>query len=132
MQDRFKFRIFDKKLNKISNWGDNPYHNMEIVNMICSDNPEYNSDNNFSIMQCTGLKDKNGKLIFEGDIVDILPEVETTGIIKWSDDLARFVIVYENIQCDFDNYYGYELEVIGNIYENPELLESEEQCEKTY
>lgn len=80
-----------------------------------------------NLLQCTGLKDKNGKLIFEGDIVDILPEVETTGIIKWSDDLARFVIVYENIQCDFDNYYGYELEVIGNIYENPELLESEEQ-----
>ena len=78
-----------------------------------------------TICQYTGLEDKYGRRIFEGDIVeggDFNAE-DGYGVIKWDDDGARFIIDGAGIIVDFDNYYGYELEIIGNIYDNPELLE---------
>lgn len=51
-----------------------------------------------------------------GVIVNILSEIDITAKIEWSEDLARFVIIFEDIQADFDNYYSSELEVIGDIY----------------
>ena len=80
------------------------------------------------ILQCTGLKDKNGKLIYEGDVVtyDWLTPISkvwrTDGkhIVEWQDGFT----VIGNI-ADYDVKYGKSrnVEVIGNIYENPELLE---------
>ena len=78
-----------------------------------------------TIGEYTGLKDKNGKEIFEGDIVYIIPEDET-GVIEWDNERARYIVIYDNIITDFDNWYGKDLEVIGNIYDNPELLEKGE------
>ena len=78
-----------------------------------------------TIGQYTGLNDKNGKETYEGDIVYIIPEDER-GIIRWDNETARYVVVYDNIITDFDNWYGKDLEVIGNIYDNPELLEEGE------
>ena len=124
MQDRFKFRAWDKT-KEIMVYFDGIFYNKKPYTEGSSF-PQYDSCPHYhklsDLMQCTGLKDKNSKLIYEGDRVYIDCEDETA-IIKWSDDLARFTIHFEDeaVFADFDNYYSKELEVIGNIYENSEL-----------
>lgn len=91
--------------------------------------------NDVIIMQSTGLKDKNGVEIFEGDIVRY-KDLETFNDfpineilkIKYSDDFLEWVTVDKNgILDDLYNFTDTrELAIIGNIYENPELLEVEE------
>lgn len=75
-----------------------------------------------TVGQYTGIKDRNGTKIFEGDIVGISRE-EERGIIKWDEDTARFIILSDGISADFDNYWGKDLEVIGNIYDNQDLCD---------
>ena len=73
--------------------------------------------------QFTGLTDKNGKKIFEGDIVKY---GEHTMVVVWYDFLASFTLAfsvdgnYHETMSKSDVY----LEVIGNIHDNPELLEA--------
>ena len=84
-----------------------------------------------TICQCTGLKDKNGKLIWENDIMvahldDDYPEDETYIRILWhgSGFCSKEKGSEDMLQVDeFDQEH---FEVIGNIFDNPELLESEE------
>lgn len=97
----------------------------------------YEVDRN-TICQCTGVKDKNGKLIWENDIL----HNGNYFIVKWNVPCARFDIVLNNSHnipmgewepmiCDWktNDFKEYkkavDYEVIGNIVDNPELLESE-------
>lgn len=71
------------------------------------------------LMQSTGLKDKNGKSVYEGDILGNDPQGTRTGTVIFED--GRFTL--QGFHDDLDRFdFRRQLEVIGNIYENPELL----------
>ena len=78
-------------------------------------------DDNFIIEQYTGLKDKNGTKIFEGDIVNMLNITDYPMQIKWNKKWARFIF-YNLVDKTEMNLFTEQCEVIGNIYDNPELI----------
>ena len=83
-----------------------------------------------TICQCTGLKDKNGKLIWENDVVRVtINSGSTICRCAFADTVAQFQLWQKHTikrTSTVLNLGNYECEVIGNIFDNPELLESEE------
>lgn len=78
-----------------------------------------------TVGQFTGLTDKDGKKIFEGDIV-LYARDEELGQISYHESEAMFVVEFDTWLTDFDHMYGKDLEIIGNIHDNPELLKGGE------
>lgn len=80
-------------------------------------------DDDWKVMQFTGLKDKHGKEIYEGDIV-VLSHMQSapTGVVRWFQESACFVATEKPDQFAGHNLFPDTDEVIGNIYENPEFL----------
>lgn len=117
MTDRFKFRVW----GKVFNW----YWTDEEIkkNVAWLLFPDNDNINNVEIEQCTGLKDKNGTLVFEGDI---LQDGEQRIRVVFDEQRYCFMFEYQNtraykpISCI--DVLDSELEVIGNIHKNEELL----------
>lgn len=84
------------------------------------------------LMQSTGFKDKNGKEIFEGDILKVTNLSSWLEVVSFNEDKAMFVSketkrkVEETPLYDLFNTDIFEVEIIGNIYTNPELAEVEQ------
>ena len=153
MNRKIKFRVWDRALNKMItqenvkglldtvNTGDYytdytysreewypAYDILTIFDYFEDIQDRYIEDTStkrFELMQYTGLHDKNGKEIYEGDIVKIKYRDEDIGKVIY--EYNGFSIDVTNMnknygRVDFVNYF---MEVIGNIYENPELLGGE-------
>ena len=128
MQDRFKFRFWHTPSKKMLDcYGFNEHYT--FADTLDGIGTEYNpcKTSDCVLMQCTGLRGKNGKLIYEGDIVKFSSR---HGIfeIKWSDEHSAFG--YEDDETDFSELgrlyqEAAYVEIIGNIYENPELLQGD-------
>lgn len=85
---------------------------------------EYVEIDSDTLCQYTGLTDKNGKKIWENDILE-LPGEDGYFVCEWEEDTARFVMNVDGLTVDFDNYWGYQVEVMGNIFDDVDLLEVE-------
>ena len=85
-----------------------------------------------SVGQFTGLKDKNGTKIFENDIVSFKRGIgnwsektmTTNHVVSWDDTVSRFSLGTEKESIKFRSHSRYEYEVLGNIFDNPEILEA--------
>ena len=124
MKDRFKFRFWFKDTQEM-------IYSEKFKDVQTLGQWLFEDRKDVVKMQCTGLKDKNGKLIYEGDIVKIeyydFEIKHRFGIVEWEDD--GFCITYHNPKdtkvsgCSLvDIVNGDKQEVICNIYENKEIL----------
>lgn len=145
--NNLKFRVWNKKL-QIFGTVSNIDFEFEEVTFYIDDEEELETCQPFEdveIMQSTGLFDKNGVEIFEGDIVEF-PElydfydfeegvtVNVASVVKKGSYITLDNFVYEdgiteteldNHECTFDDLDFKNFEVIGNIYEDKELIENE-------
>jgi hypothetical protein len=97
------------------------FHYFEYTDGICS-GPASASIKNYPITQFTGLIDKNGKEIYEGDIIDV---AGTPVVVCWNKECASFSCrKIDETEPYSDHLYGCQnmTIIIGNIFENPELL----------
>ena len=115
-----KFRTWDK-INK-------DMFNVESINFqerrVYKDTVSYREFNDIELMQYTGLKDKNNKEIYEGDILfESFGERYYRVIFENGSFRAEFKGDFEEYSFDLIDVVAQGCEVIGNIYENPELME---------
>ena len=113
MNREIKFRVWDVDGKEFV--GDMCLH---IDGSILCDHGTTGYVGEFIIQQYTGLNDKNGKEIYEGDIVKFTIEKDY-GIVDYEISEVKW---WKHSWIIFDGFGHYPVEVIGNIYENPELL----------
>lgn len=120
MENRFRFRVWNKT-EKVY---------LKMPEMHCDNTSCFLSVMEDEVLeQCTGLRDINGRFIYENDIVKITGDIMT---IDLRYDNKLYVVNYSDLSFGFDmvgeekgTLYCecWDYEVVGNIHENPELLE---------
>ena len=131
-----KFRGKSLRAGKWSKWIygslDCTKYTYKECRMVAYDDPiqYWHTVDKETVGQYTGLKDKNGKEIYEGDIIFIKGEtklLDIKGKVEYSNTFAQFIITNTgsivNETEPLGDYEEENIEVIGNIYDNPELLE---------
>ena len=115
-----KFRAFDKTNNQMFYW--------ELPNFDSKHASHYDN-----LMQFTGLKDQKGNDIYEGDIIgdwtDVDGKMEQSKLTVYFDEMLGQWMLNNSSKQDktisyslFSELQDFEYEIIGNIYENPDLL----------
>lgn len=131
-----KFRVWHRGLGRMmlikNMWfQDGSVEELELNDAVMNDYITAYPDE-IELMQSTGLKDKNGKEIFEGDIVDYKGR---EAVVKWHGSYASFIYRFvDGLQervSEWDPLFlaCYNFEVIGNIWEDGDLLDSEKARE---
>lgn len=135
--DRFKFRIWDIKQQK---YRQRTHHEADTCLDCLSGKVLYGEgieiygeedDKDVVLEQCTGLKDKNGKLIYEGDIVKVIEQCMTNTLDRnypmlFNEKTAKFGFKHPDGHFFyFTNNEDFCYEVIGNIHANADLLGEE-------
>lgn len=124
MKDRFRFRAWNKQEKKYYYDVEQTYDCRKIMHDSFG---ELLEDEDFIVEQCTGVKDKNGKLIYEGDIIRRVEDgkIISSGVVEWYDGYGIFCCGWEAVDHRpngkrkpasylFSNYLW---EVIGNVHE---------------
>lgn len=146
MNDRFKFRVWENStkqyLNEEKFLSPSGELGFFVRSMGCPHHRLFNNQEIFTIEQCTGLKDKNGKLIYEGDVIttaddDEIPKEYDIYCIKWAKAYSGEMFCAIDKKGELQDFYGgipllEYARIIGNIHDDQfrEVTKKVEEQEK--